>query len=283
MTITAAPTELMRALGVICESQAPGEALVEALGLDSLTASAHTELFLWQLLPHASVYLSPDGMLGGEVAARIGDLWQLLGGSPPADPDHLAALMGLYASLLDLSEAEPLPKAAAAIKKASSVVLWNYILTWVPPYLAKASQIAQGGYRDWATLFLEVLASEAEESVPLPTFSEGAKTLDDFEPGEEALKLLFAPGVSGILITRADLAACGGDTGLGLRLGERWYTYRALLEQSPHETLQWTNSYVKSWIETLYTLPEVLKATSSPWIQRAQITSRWLERAIDRS
>lgn len=283
MTITASPTELMRALGAICESQAPGEALVEALGLDALSASAHTELFLWQLLPHASVYLSPDGMLGGEVAARIGDLWQMLGGTPPADPDHLAALMGLYSNLLDLSEAESLPKATAAIKKASSVVLWNYILTWVPPYLAKASQIAQGGYKDWANLFLEVLASEAEDSVPMPTFSEGIKTLNDFEPGEEGLKLLFAPGVSGVLITRADLATCGGENGLGLRLGERWYTYRALLEQSPHQTLQWTSAYVKSWIETLYALPEVLKATSAPWIERAQITSGWLEQAIDQA
>ena len=49
--------------------------------------------------PYASVYLGPDGALGGEGADRAAGFWRASGLTPPAEPDHLTALLALYASL----------------------------------------------------------------------------------------------------------------------------------------------------------------------------------------
>ncbi len=68
----AAP-ELLRALGVLCEPPEPAhERVAEALCLPGRADPAdHTELFGFQLVPYASVYLGAEGMLGGEAADRV--------------------------------------------------------------------------------------------------------------------------------------------------------------------------------------------------------------------
>lgn len=45
---------------------------------------------------YASVYLGPDGALGGEGTDRAAGFWRAIGITPPAEPDHLTALLSLY-------------------------------------------------------------------------------------------------------------------------------------------------------------------------------------------
>ena len=60
------------------------------------------------------VYLGAEGMLGGAARDRVAGFWRALGLVPPAEPDHLAALLGLAAALADASATSASPRRAAA-------------------------------------------------------------------------------------------------------------------------------------------------------------------------
>ena len=64
--------DLFRALGALCEPPDQAHArLAAALGLPPPPdAATFTEVFVFQLVPYAGPYLSPDGMLGGEAGVR---------------------------------------------------------------------------------------------------------------------------------------------------------------------------------------------------------------------
>src|SRR3954470_18741780 len=101
--------ELFRALAVFSEppDRAGVARVAEALGLgETPGASAYTGVFVFQLYPYASVYVGDEGMLGGEARDRVAGFLAALGleGHPP-EPDHLAALLGAYASLCAAEEA----------------------------------------------------------------------------------------------------------------------------------------------------------------------------------
>ena len=80
--------ELLRSLARLAEP--PGsdcKRLAEILELGaSPKASEHTELFVHQLYPYASIYLGTEGQLGGEARDRIAGLWRILGQSSPTEP-----------------------------------------------------------------------------------------------------------------------------------------------------------------------------------------------------
>jgi len=102
--------EVLRALAVLCESPHPSHARVaEALDLGSTPSAAdHTQAFVLGAVPYASVYLGPEGMLGGEAADRVAGFWRALGYVPPPEPDHLAALLGLLATLTEAEAGDAL-------------------------------------------------------------------------------------------------------------------------------------------------------------------------------
>ncbi|HSD76728.1 MAG TPA: molecular chaperone TorD family protein, partial [Solirubrobacteraceae bacterium] len=100
--------ELLRALGALCEPPAPGHARLAAeLGLPAAPdAAAFTGVLVLQLPPYASPYAGAEGLLGGGARERIAGFWRAVGLVPPAEPDHLAALLGLYAALADDERAQ---------------------------------------------------------------------------------------------------------------------------------------------------------------------------------
>ena len=87
--------ELFRALGSLVETPTPETASVAALlDLGPVPDPAeHSDLFLFQLYPFASVYLGVEGQLGGEARDRVAGFWRSLDEVPPAEPDHLAAMI----------------------------------------------------------------------------------------------------------------------------------------------------------------------------------------------
>src|SRR6266536_3843482 len=151
------------ALGVLCEPpKAAHVAIAEALRLPGrIDAADHTELFGFQLVPYASVYLGAEGMLGGEAADRVAGFWRALRLAPPPEPDHLAALLGLYAAL---GEAERDERAAARRllwRESRRALLWEHLLTWTVPYARAVSAGAPAPYAVWGALLAEALLAEA--------------------------------------------------------------------------------------------------------------------------
>lgn len=249
-----APVDLIRTLAVFAEAPSSEHIhLWQALGIeDSPSASEYADIFLFQLYPYASVHLGPEGMLGGEAQNRVAGFWRALGKNPPPEPDHLAALLGLYATLSEqvrpeqkvsnelsgFSEAE-----AVLITQGRDALLQEHIAPWVPAYLERVIEIASGPYRGWAVLLDKVLQVELvrvghPERLPLH-LRESPPLADPQTDGADAfISGLLAPVRAGIILTRADLARLASELDLGLRAGERRYALEHLLGQDSSGFLQ---------------------------------------------
>ena len=229
-------------------AEAPEEQYSElcgALGLSEVPTSAqYSDLFLFQLYPYASVHVGPEGMMGGEARDRVGGFWHALGFTPPAEPDHLAALLGLYATLAD-REASLTGAERSLTFESRRALLEEHLAPWVFAFLGRISDLTSGAYAEWAELLDDVLREEllsvredAGGSGLALHLREAPELPDPRRAGSEAfLAGLLAPVRSGMVLTRADLARVAGGLDVGLRAGERRYALEHMLAQDASGTL----------------------------------------------
>lgn len=265
--------DLFRALAALCEAPEPEHARLAGLfGWRAPDDADFASLFVLQVYPYASVHLGDEGMLGGESRDRVAGFWRALHITPPSEPDHLAALLGLYASLLDAEAGERDAARAAMRREARRAFLWEHLLSWVMPMLAKVEELGAEVYRGWAALSRDALLAEAVESgVPerLPLQLRAASGLPDVTASvDEWVRALLAPVRSGMVLTRADLARAARRTNLGLRIGERAFILRALFEQEPMATAAWLAEEADAWRNRHAALPE-LGDVGRFWADRA--------------
>lgn len=282
--------ELFRALAVISEGATTAHGRVAAsLGVTA-DPVAHTDLFCFQLPPYASIHLGAEGMLGGEAADRAAGFWRALGLVPPAEPDHLAALLGLYAALVEAEAGGPgpgvPPKSDPARRRlrgeARRALLWEHLLVWIPGYARAAARVAGPGYRPWAEALLSALLAEAS-AVPRPPgpfplqLREAPPAAAPSDDGLDAyLGRLLAPVRSGMVITRRDLAGAARGLGLGLRMGERHFILRALVAQDPPAVFGWLAGHARTWAEEHGRLVGTLGPVAAFWHTRAEETEAHL-------
>jgi Nitrate reductase delta subunit len=274
-----ARSDLYRSLGVLAEPPAPGyEAIAAALGLAGRPAPGdYADTFLFGAYPYASVYLGPEGMLGGDARDRVAGFWRALGLTPPAEPDHLAALLGLYAALTD-EEAKAIDRggaAAGALRRESrKALLWEHLLAWLMPYLAKLEEAAPTFYASWARLLSDTLAVEADalgrpERLPLQLrAAPGLPPADS--PFGDWLGALLAPVRSGVIVTRWDLRQAAAALGLGARVGERAFVLRSMFEQDAAKTVEWLADEAARAAVTHAGTEPMLGAVAVFWRQRAE-------------
>jgi TorA maturation chaperone TorD len=284
--LTGTRAELFRALGVFAEPPGPGHArLAAVLGVPEPSRSDWTEAFVVQLVPHASIYLGPEGMLGGEAADRVAGFWRALRQPVPADPDHLTALLGLYATLVDAEADEPDEPRRLLWRQARTALLHEHLLCWLLVYTAAMVEVGSEPFAQWAELLRATLESEAADvGVPqrLPTHLTDVPMLS---PAAERLRgwlgELLAPARSGVVVTRADLGGAARRAGLALRLGDRRRMLGALLEQDPAATLGWLAGHARMWM----TRHRADQPTAGPiagyWADRALATTEQLVAAME--
>lgn len=282
-TATAA-ADLVRALAVLAEPPGPAhEAIAAALDLGAVPdRAAYTDVLALGVAPYAAVYLGPEGMLGGAAADRIAGFWRAVGQVPPAEPDHLSALLGLYAVLLESEDRQDDPARAAMRRRARSVLLWEHLLTWVPLFAQSVAAAGSPFYANWAALVVEVLLAEAAElglpesaSAALPVALREAPGLpDEVERARDLASDLLSPVRSGVVLSRRDLAQAARDLGLALRIGERSYVLAAMLEQDPVLTLEWVATRADVWASRHRALVEALGPVAEFWTDRAVTTAQ---------
>jgi TorA maturation chaperone TorD len=275
--------ELFRALAVLAEPPDEEVARVAAaLELGPLpTADEYTELFVLQLYPYASVYLGAEGMLGGEARDRISGFWRALSPAkmPPAESDHLALMLALYARLCELAgdeSDESDEKGRGAWERARRAFLWEHLLCWLPVYLHKLDALAPPFYRRWGKVLRETLLSEAKvvggvEALPLHL--RAAPALVDPRAGASAgefIQSLLSPVRSGMILTRSDLNRAARRLGLGTRLGERAFILRALLGQNAGRMLEWLAEEALGWAERHRADANSLGAVARAWEEKAR-------------
>ena len=290
MSPAAAP-ELFRALAVVCESPQAGP-VAAALGVVP-DAADHTDLFAFQLPPYASISLGADGMLGGEPAGRVAGFWRALHLDVPAEPDHLAALLGLYAALMEAEADEQDPARRRLRGEARRALLAEHLAPWVSGYATAATRVASAGYRPWAeALSAAVIAEATDAGLTTPPPDGGDRSLPvhlreappPAEPGEDGLGAylgrLLAPVASGMVITRRDIVEAARRLGLGLRMGERRFVLSALVTQDPAAVAGWLAEEAGAWAEEHDRLVPVLGATARFWRERARHTEAHLRRLL---
>ncbi len=277
--------ELFRALAMLAEFSESAEfaRVASALELGALpSASEHTELFVFQLYPYASVYLGAEGMLGGEARDRVAGFWRALGATPPAEVDHLSVMLAFYARLVELAEDangdagnERDAARRGGRRRARKAFLWEHLLSWLPAYLTKLREIAPPFYRRWSEMLMEALLEEAETSgrpeLP-PAHLRAATGLTDPRRDDDAgefLDSLLSPVRSGMILTRSDMSRAARRMDAGLRLGERRFILKTLLGQDARGTLAWLAEEAASWVERHHRQAAALGDVAGMWEAKA--------------
>lgn len=281
--------ELFRALGSLVETPTPETASVAALlDLGPVPDPAeYSDLFLFQLYPFASVYLGLEGQLGGEARDRVAGFWRALDDEPPAEPDHLATLLGLYARLTELEDTATASGPRSTWRRTRHACLWEHLASWVPTFLAKLREIAPPFYNGWGELLEAAIAQETAELGPLdrlPLALRVAPPMPDPRASNgsgEFLAALLSPVRSGLVLTRSDLARAGRELGLGLRVGERRFILRAMLGQDPGVTLEWLAREAVGWVDRHDRAASIAPELAEFWIGRAAATSTLLRELGD--
>jgi TorA maturation chaperone TorD len=276
--------EVFRALGVLVEAPTAEHArLARLLGLPGTPLPhEHTDLFVLNLYPYASVYTGDEGMIGGEAQDRAAGLWRALHLVPPAEPDHLTALLALHATIIDRERTETDPARRALWRQARKACLWEHLASWLFPYLDKLEEVAPPAYQVWGRLLRDAVSAEIVEMGPadrLPLHLRQATPLagpDDAAGAETWIGALLAPIRSGMIITRADLARAAADAGLGLRAGERRFALKALLAQDAGRVLRWLAAEAEIWIDRHGRQAAVTGAVGRFWQARARAAASML-------
>jgi TorA maturation chaperone TorD len=249
--VSAERRELLRALGAFADSPADARTAAAALGLAAPSAAEHTDTFVLNCPPYAAVYLGPDGALGGEGADRAAGFWRAIGITPPAEPDHLTALLSLYASLGDAAADARRPATAAVLGRSAAALFAEHLWPWLPAYLDAVGDLAIPALDRWAAITRRAIAAE-RAARPAPAGLPLALRSAPEPPGpggrlSDLTAALTTPARSGIILTRRRLARGAGEAGVGHRIGERRFALRAMLDQDPAATLDWLGQEAARW------------------------------------
>jgi TorA maturation chaperone TorD len=276
--------ELVRALATIVEPpSADRRAIEDAIGLPtSPSAEEHTDLFVLQLPPYASIYLGEEGMIGGEARDRVAGFWRALRLLPPPEPDHLTALLGLYATVSELAESEAEPARRVLAERACAALFWEHLASWLPVYLLRVGELVDGPHRRWAALLGALLAADAErwgppDGIPLHLRDTTALADEDLER-DRIVRAVLTPVRSGLVLTRADLGRAARDLALGLRLGERAFVLGALIDQDARATVRWLSHEAQRQARGHSHLAAPLQPLAELWRERAESSARGLMR-----
>ena len=283
VSVTPGRAELFRALGAVAGEPADARTACAALGLPVPGSAEHAEVFVLNCPPYASVYLGAEGGLGGEAADRVAGFWRAIGVPPPAEPDHLTALLSLYARLGEAAAAGPLtPAAAGALTRARDALFWEHLWPWLPGYLDAVGDLGTPALAPWARLVRRAVAAERGRHpggrLPLALRAAPVPSSPVIEPGGpgDLPDMLTACVRSGFVLTRRRLAAAADAAGAGHRIGERRFTLRALLEQAPAETRRWLSAEAARWSARHQSREPAGDIVQTWWAGRAARTAQLL-------
>jgi hypothetical protein len=240
------------------------------LGLPEPDPVEYTDLFVHQLPPYASIYLDTEGKIGGEARSRIAGFWRAMRLTPPPEPDHLASLLGLWASITEQAARERDPQRRSLLDHAVVTLVWEHIAPWMTPYLTRATELSKT-FGPWADLMADVIA-DTLEGPPTPDVPVHLATEPrDLEGPDDLVSYLLTPIRSGLVLTRADLKRAAGDLSLGTRIGERAFDLESLLEQDGRAVIGWMASEAKRQAG-LHSSGPLAPAISRIWSNRATQT-----------
>ena len=279
--------ELLRALGAVPSLRGDARRRVEdALGLEPFTAEVHTEVFVLECPPYASLHLGAEGMLGGDAADRAAGFARALDLEPSREPDHLATLLDLYSYLGEAGVRAGSDAARSASRRSCEALLFEHLWSWIPGYLAAVCELERPPATAWASLLMRSIADEVAAAAP-PARLPLALRLAPEGPHpplarEDVLTSVTVPLRAGIVLTRSRLRAAASALGAGMRVGERRYALGALIDQEPEGALAWLAAEAGRWagIHDRAAIPGAAADPARWWSARAATTGAGLAAAL---
>lgn len=270
--------ELLRALAVFAEPPGPSlDTLAVTLGFERPPRDDEfVALFEQELPPFASLYVGPEGGLGGEAADRVAGFWRALGSEAPAEPDHLTTALALYAGLAEWEAQGDSDRQRAAFGQARAAFLWEHLLSWLPVYLAKVEMLGAPTYVAWAATLRSSLTAEAARTpmATLPLHLREAPGLPAPDSDAEGwVDALLTPVRAGLIVTRRDLARAAADLGLAVRAADRRAALRSLFAQSPSTTSAWLATEARAAAARTTMDAGWLGPVAHFWTERATLTA----------
>lgn len=281
--------DLLRALAVLAER--PGREhgrIAEALDLSPVPDDVSwTQVFVFNLYPHASVYLGPEGQVGGEAADRVVGFFRALDAVPPPEPDSISTLLAALAQLRERAD-----DGDVRAGHAEATLVHEHLRSWLPLVLARIAALAPPPWPDWARLVGTTLQRDDIESVDgLPLHLREAPTFSDPRVGEgdgghhgagSLVEQVLVPVRCGFVVTTTDLRRCAHETGLALRLAERRYVLGQLLGQDVPTTLRWLADHGQSTTTDAWDgWDDVAGDTATWWRARAASTATLMRDLAD--
>jgi TorA maturation chaperone TorD len=268
---------LFTSLGEVVEAPGTEQArLARMLGLPGEpNRQEFTNLFVVQLFPYASIYLSPNGLAGGAVRRRAAEYWTWTGRIAPHEPDHITALLKLYGALKATLQGDYV--LASVSLENRHAVFWEIIASWLPMYLLRMRELGTALYRTWSDVAFDMVEAEAAQlgaPVVMSSFLAAAPAAPQpTEPGA-FIDSLFAPAVSGIILCRADLGRCAHTNRLTVRMADRRHTLKLMLTENLTGVCGWLHDEISRQADNLRRLPDALAPVRDYWVQRAEVSAR---------
>ncbi len=208
-------------------------------------AARHHRVLERQVFPFASVFLSEEGLLGGDMSEAARDLGARAGFvAKDHEPDHISEQLALLAGLSG-AEADALADgqtdALARIRSLQREMLGGQLCRWLPA-LVVALRPVDPLYAMAAELVLEVAADhwrsrrfedDELEDWGLPVCD---NLLENPKVGLKAIsRRLATPGKVGVFWSQESLSILGRSLDLGTGFGKRWQVFENLMHGAAHQ------------------------------------------------
>lgn len=254
----------------------------------------HYALFGMNVYPFETVFLTVDGLLGGEVTESVARSYYEAGYNPDASEtsDHLGNQLGLMAFLAGAEADARQDEVVQAIHHMVHLqrkFLDVHLLCWLPAVVMSIHQHSNETFSILADLVLD-LAFRHRQTLGddpinpthpfiLPTVP---NILDDDKTGlKDIAEFLLTPAYTGIYLSRDDIARIGGQFRLPRGFGKRHQMLTNLLNtavdyDAMDDLMQAFQDEVHQWRD-FYQQRVPDSRFSMPWISRLDETLTFLQ------
>ncbi len=256
-------------------------------------AVAHQDLFGFNVLPHAGVFLSEDGKLGGDIDFQCNRFYEAFSfESLPESPDHISTQLAFLAHLLDLRMTSP--EASSPLLQARFDFLYHHLMPWVNTFLFALKGQNNAFYAEIADLTqvllfnqLKIINAKAAITHEISYFhAPPPDILENKKTGMKQIALfLLRPLHSGIYLSKHEIQAISRSMEVPTGFGDRgqllsnlfqaalnFDTFSHLIDQLKARTLAFKQHYESINEKNTPAISTNLK----PWIDRTSKTLKIL-------
>jgi len=286
------------------------EKAVDEYGDDGLEQIAcdHQHVFGWSIYPYESVFLDENTEMGGEIGANLLALYRQFGipiSTTVTEPDHIASELMCLAHLCQ-QEVQSITQqdshGALQFKRAQIEVIETHLLRWLPALRAtvlRSKRVFPSALVEQTLSMVLVhhsqlqteLGTSSTNDFPFFGLPTQPSILDDAKAGlREIAGLLACPALSGIFLSRDDIATLSGSARLPKGFGKRVDLLHNLLVAAARfdgigQIIERLSALIESWQHEIRFLLEQqgpsLEAQLTPWMEQSNQTKSMLNRMLN--